>query len=172
MEYSFEETEVGSHTFRVRATDPEGNTDPTPATYTWTITGIVATVTSGPAFVPAEGTDPATGGETVDTTATFTFEANVADATFRCSIDGLAFTACTSPVTYTGLAIGDRLFQVYAIDPEGAEQIEATRVRVDHRLRRSTRCRPHRDHGWARRPDGLCHLRVRRAPTTSPRPRG
>ncbi len=125
-EYSFEETEVGSHTFRVRATDPEGNTDPTPATYTWTITGIVATVTGGPAFVPAEGTDPATGGETVDTTATFTFEANVADATFRCSIDGLAFTACTSPVTYTGLAIGDRLFQVYAIDPEGAEQIEAT----------------------------------------------
>ncbi|HSF97837.1 MAG TPA: right-handed parallel beta-helix repeat-containing protein, partial [Ornithinibacter sp.] len=126
VEYSFEETEVGSHTFRVRATDPEGNTDPTPATYTWTITGILATVTSGPAFVPGEGTDPATGGETIDTTATFTFEANVADATFRCSIDGLAFTACTSPVTYTGLAMGDRLFQVYAVDPEGAEQIEAT----------------------------------------------
>jgi parallel beta-helix repeat protein len=125
-EYSFEETQVGQHTFRVRATDPQGNTDATPAEWTWTITGVVATITDGPAFVPAEGTDSATGGETIDTTATFTFESNVADSTFRCSIDGLAFVQCTSPVTYTGLAVGDRLFQVYAIDPEGAEQLEAT----------------------------------------------
>jgi hypothetical protein len=27
----------GSHTFRVRATDPAGNTDPTPATLGWTV---------------------------------------------------------------------------------------------------------------------------------------
>src|SRR5207247_1580923 len=27
----------GSHTFQVRATDPAGNTDPTPASYTWTV---------------------------------------------------------------------------------------------------------------------------------------
>ena len=29
---------AGSHTFEVRATDPAGNTDPSPATHTWTIT--------------------------------------------------------------------------------------------------------------------------------------
>ena len=29
----------GSHTFEVRATDPAGNVDPTPATRTWTVTG-------------------------------------------------------------------------------------------------------------------------------------
>jgi large repetitive protein len=28
---------LGSHTFQVRATDPAGNTDPTPASHTWTI---------------------------------------------------------------------------------------------------------------------------------------
>ncbi|WP_404391910.1 right-handed parallel beta-helix repeat-containing protein [Humibacillus xanthopallidus] len=127
FEHSFEETEVGQHTFRVRATDPEGNTDASPATWTWTVTGIVATVTDGPAFIPPEGTDPATGGETIDTNATFTFESNVADSTFRCAIDSEPFTTCDSgTVTYTGLAVGDRMFRVYAISPEGAEQIEVT----------------------------------------------
>ncbi|MGH8837674.1 MAG: DNRLRE domain-containing protein, partial [Jiangellaceae bacterium] len=29
---------LGTHLFSVRATDPAGNTDPTPATHTWTIT--------------------------------------------------------------------------------------------------------------------------------------
>jgi hypothetical protein len=28
----------GSHTFQVRATDSAGNTDPTPASFTWTVT--------------------------------------------------------------------------------------------------------------------------------------
>src|SRR5204863_10047006 len=27
----------GNHTFQVRATDPAGNTDPTPASFTWTV---------------------------------------------------------------------------------------------------------------------------------------
>jgi large repetitive protein len=30
--------EPGSHTFAVRATDPAGNVDPSPATYSWAIT--------------------------------------------------------------------------------------------------------------------------------------
>ncbi len=127
-EFEFEEFDVGQHTFRVRATDFEGNTDPTPATYTWVVTGIVTTVTGGPAYEPSgEPGEPANGGETTDTTAVITFEANVADATFICSIDLGPFTACTSPVTYTGLAVGEHLFQVLATDPETeAEQIEVT----------------------------------------------
>ena len=115
----FEEFEVGTHTFRVRAIDAEGNIDPTPATYTWTITGVITSVTAGPAFEPSpEPGEPASGGETTDTTATIAFEANVADATYQCSLDLAQFTPCTSPVTYTGLAVGEHIFRVIATDPE------------------------------------------------------
>jgi parallel beta-helix repeat protein len=128
FEFQFEETQVGEHTFQVRAADFEGNTDPTPATYTWTITGLTTTVTDGPAFIPPEDpTEPATGGETTSTTAVLVFEANVADATFLCSLDLGAFEPCASPVTYTELAVGEHIFQVIATDPESeATQLEAT----------------------------------------------
>ena len=125
--YQFEETDVGTHTFAVRATDLEGNTDLTPATYTWTILGLLTTVTAGPAFEPGEGTDPATGGETDSTTATFDFGANIADATFVCSLDLGPFEPCEPGVTYTDLAVGEHSFQVLATDPEGEfSQPEAT----------------------------------------------
>jgi hypothetical protein len=47
---------AGSRTFQVRATDPAGNTDPTPASYTWTIditapTVSITTPTSGPIYI-------------------------------------------------------------------------------------------------------------------------
>ncbi len=44
----------GSHTFSVRATDGAGNTDPTPATYTWTIN----TAPAGPVTVTATAATP------------------------------------------------------------------------------------------------------------------
>jgi CSLREA domain-containing protein len=128
FEFAFEETQVGEHTFQVRATDFEGNTDATPATYTWTITGLTTTITDGPAFIPPQDpTEPAEGGETSSTTATFVFEANVADATFLCSLDLGPFEPCTPPVTYTDLAAGEHIFRVIATDPESeATQLEAT----------------------------------------------
>lgn len=125
VEYSFEEFEVGRHTFAVRATDFEGNTGPV-ATYEWTILGVITTITAGPAFEPGAPGEPASGGDTTATTATFEFAANAADATFRCSLDLGPFVACTSPRTYQNLAVGEHLLRIVATDPEtGREELEA-----------------------------------------------
>jgi len=100
---------AGSHTFEVRATDPAGNTDATPASYTWTIdlTAPETTITSGPS-------DP-----TNSTSASFSFSSTEAGSTFQCSLDGGAYASCTSPKSYGGLAAGSHTFQVRAIDPAG-----------------------------------------------------
>ncbi|MGA8046498.1 MAG: right-handed parallel beta-helix repeat-containing protein [Dermatophilaceae bacterium] len=126
VEYEFDEAEVGAHTFRVRATDSEGLVDPTPAEWTWVITGITTTITGGPAFIAGEGTDPAEGGETEESSATFEFFSNLPDADFLCSIDLGAYEPCASGVTYDGLVPGEHLFTVYAVGPEGEEQLEPT----------------------------------------------
>ena len=99
----------GLHTFQVRARDAAGNIDPTPATYDWTVdrTAPSATIISGPPT------------PTNATTASFTFTSNDPSATFQCRLDGAAFAPCVSPVTYTGLANGNRTFRVRAIDPAG-----------------------------------------------------
>jgi parallel beta-helix repeat protein len=119
FEFEFDEFQVGPHNFRARAIDFEGNVDPTPASYTWTVRGLITTITDGPAFeAPEEIGEPASGGETESTTATFEFHSNVADATFQCSLDLGQFTDCTSPATYTGLAVGEHLLRIIATDPE------------------------------------------------------
>jgi hypothetical protein len=98
----------GSHTFAVRAADAAGNVDPTPAERTWLVdtTAPDTTITSGPDAV------------TQATTATFTFSADE-PSTFSCSLDGALGVACTSPITYTGLAEGEHTFAVRARDAAG-----------------------------------------------------
>ncbi len=43
----------GTHTFSVRAIDQAGNIDPTPATFTWVVSGVVQVATPVPALDPA-----------------------------------------------------------------------------------------------------------------------
>ena len=71
---------LGTHEFRVQATDAAGNADPAPATYSWTIEAAdtsppETTIDSGPI------------GPTNDSTPTFAFSSEEG-ATFECSLDG------------------------------------------------------------------------------------
>jgi hypothetical protein len=61
------------------------------------------TITSGP-------TNP-----TSSASATFAFTDSQSGVTFQCSLDGAAFTACTSPKTYSGLGSGSHAFRVQAV---------------------------------------------------------
>ncbi len=105
---------AGAHTFAVRATDPAGGTDPTPATHAWTIDLVApdTTITSAPSS------------PTTDTTATFAFTGSEAGVTFQCRVDAAAFAACTSPHVVSGLTAGTFTFEVRATDPAG--NVDAT----------------------------------------------
>jgi uncharacterized delta-60 repeat protein len=99
----------GTHTFQVRARDALGNTDASPATWTWTVdtTAPDTTITGGPT------------GTVSATTATFTFTATESGSTFECQLDSAAYAACTSPTTYTGLTRANHTFRVRARDAAG-----------------------------------------------------
>ncbi len=124
FEWGLEETEVGPHTFFVRAVDFEGNVGQ-PATFTWRLLGVATQFTAGPGFTPGTEGEPATGGEVQSSEATIHFQSNVADATFECSLDLEPFEPCTSPVHYTGLLQGEHLLRVIATDENGVSEVEA-----------------------------------------------
>ncbi len=99
----------GTHSFQVRARDAAGNLDATPASHSWQVdlTKPDTALTAAPAT------------PTTQTSASFTFSSNDTGASFECSLDGAAFSACTSPATYTHLAEGMHSFQVRARDVAG-----------------------------------------------------
>ena len=100
----------GSHTFSVRATDAYGNTDATPATFTWTVNATAPpapTITSKPPN-PSNDSSPS-----------FSFTDTEAGVTFQCSLDGSADSKCTSPKSYRSLADGSHTFMVKAKDAAG-----------------------------------------------------
>ncbi len=99
----------GTHTLLVRARDAAGNVDASPASHTWTVDTTVPD-TSFTATEPTQTNDP---------TGDFVFTSPDATATFECSIDGAAFTACTSPLATASLADGTHALLVRARDAAG-----------------------------------------------------
>lgn len=95
----------GMHSVAVRGTDTAGNLSAV-TTHDWMVdtTPPVVTITSGP-LATTQYAD-----------ATFSFTCNDAPCTFECSLDGNPFAACTSPITYAGLAITLHSIQIRATD--------------------------------------------------------
>ena len=102
-------TPEGSHTFKVRATDSLSHTG-LPTAYSWTID-------TTPPPAPAIGSGPAN--PTNLTSASFVFSDSEPGLSFQCQRDGGAFSACTSPASYSGLPDGAHTFAVRATDAAG-----------------------------------------------------
>jgi hypothetical protein len=109
---------TGSYTVHVRATDSLGNTTPAGSqlatTFNIDVTPETPTITSGP------------GEHTESTTAKFAFTDSESGVTFLCRLDGGSFSACKSPITYTGLAVGAHTFYVEAKDGKGNLSVPAS----------------------------------------------
>jgi hypothetical protein len=99
----------GAHSVAVRARDPAGNTDSTPASASWTVDTVApdVSITGAPPFL------------TSSTTATFTFQSTDATATFECGFDTVTYSPCVSPATYSNLAAGNHSFTVRSRDAAG-----------------------------------------------------
>jgi hypothetical protein len=108
---------LGAHQFSVRATDPAGNVDPTPATRQWTIED-----TSEP---PVDETPPQTSivrgpaASTTATTANFSLTSSETGSSFDCNLDGEGWEPCAATPTYTELESGEHEFSARAIDANG-----------------------------------------------------
>ena len=100
----------GLTTFEVRAMDSEGNVDPSPAGYAWTV------LDGTPPQTTLTSTPPAS---TMDTSASFEFSSSEAGSTFACSLDGADFAACDSGIAYSDLIVGSHWFRVAATDSSG-----------------------------------------------------
>ena len=98
----------GAYEFKVRATDVFGNvSEPDNRSFDLDATAPTTTINSGPS------------GPTSNGSPTFGFDATEAGASFECSLDSEAFSACVDGQTYSDLPDGTHLFAVRATDGAG-----------------------------------------------------
>ncbi|MEI7889221.1 MAG: hypothetical protein WCI34_02820 [Actinomycetes bacterium] len=98
----------GSFTIAVQAKDAAGNVS-TATTKNWTVDTVAPaapSITSGPS------------GTVSRTTASIAFTGE-ASATFTCSVDGGAYTSCSSPLALSDLAVGSHTVGIRATDLAG-----------------------------------------------------
>jgi DNA-directed RNA polymerase specialized sigma24 family protein len=97
----------GEHSFRVRAVDGAGNTDPTPAQREWQVD------TKAPATKLTEAPDE------FSRDSRFEFTSSEKHSTFECKLDDGDYDECSSPKAYSGLEDGAHRFRVRAVDRAG-----------------------------------------------------
>jgi hypothetical protein len=105
----------GPHTFSVQATDEAGNTDPSPATVSFTVDTVA------PDIMIVGGPNNA---DTVGPRILYMF--TVTEGTVECSVDGAPFAACGSPFGFNAAA-GAHSFSVRSTDGAG-NSTTATRM--------------------------------------------
>jgi len=98
----------GEHTYTVTVTDAAGNKSKE-VTVTVTIDSVASDTTID--SKPVDSTN--------DTSASFSFSSTETDSSLECKLDDESFAACSSPMSYTGLDLGQHTFQVRAIDRVG-----------------------------------------------------
>ena len=106
----------GTHTFGVIAQDGAGNQS-FPATFTWTID----TTPPPQPVINSTPTNP-----TNQVNATFSFSDSEVGVSFVCQLDTGAFTACSSPKTYSSLSQRTHSFAVKAQDSAGNQSSAAS----------------------------------------------
>lgn len=98
----------GSHTFQVNAV--LGTDQSAVTSYPWTVDTLAPpapTITAGPLSVSNTNSP------------SFSFTDSESGVIFRCQLDGLGWTACSSPRGYAGIAQGAHSFRVQAVDAAG-----------------------------------------------------
>lgn len=111
----------GLHTVAVRATDAAGRV--TTATRSFTVDTVAPSVSIS---------SPTAGQFFASTTVPVSFSATDTNlAAVTCSIDGGAFSACTSPRSYTGLSQGAHTVVVRAVDQAGNNAEASVSFTVD-----------------------------------------
>ena len=98
----------GTYTAQAEQTDALGNTGTSaPRSFSVDATAPDTTIGSGPS------------GSTTTTTAAFGFSGSEAGTTFECRLDAGAWGSCSSPRSYSALAVGSHVFAVRALDGLG-----------------------------------------------------
>ena len=102
----------GNHDFEVRAIDHAGNTDASPASFSWRVDTIQpqTEIDSGPSALA------------ISVSAEFTFSGSDSGSgvtSFECRRDTENWGACSSPTSLAALADGSHSFEVRAIDEAG-----------------------------------------------------
>jgi len=107
---------VGTHTFRVSVANSGGSSG---ASYTWS-------VTSASPSAPTVSLTSKPASSTTSTSASFAWTTTGTVNSTTCSLDGAAAVACSSPKSYTGLAVGTHTFRVTVSNGSGSTTASAS----------------------------------------------
>ena len=129
----------GSHTFTVQGTSSGGVTS-APLSYSWTVDLGAPSVT-----ISQKPANP-----TTQTSAQFAFmtaDSGSGIASTQCKLDGASYSACTSPVNFSAVAVGSHQFTVMVTDKAGNSQtathswmVQEVNVPLDGSMLYATNC--------------------------------